>query len=67
MRDKVIIASAFAEEKGQWQSRARLCEVRAERHKHRLCLASLFGRRVVNGVGYVFLVRVCVCVCVCMH
>lgn len=80
MRDKVIIAFVLRRREGQGQSRATMVNLsshalrgKAERCKHRLCLASLFGRRVVNGVGYVVLVCVCVWVCAsavafpCLH
>lgn len=79
MRDKVIIAFVLRRREGQGQSRATMVNLsshalrgKAERCKHRLCLASLFGRRVVNGVGYVVLVCVCVCASavvsrVCIH
>lgn len=55
-----------AEEKGHGQSRAppRPTMVNLSlRALHRLCLASLFGRRVVNGVGYVVSVGVPVSAC----
>lgn len=72
------ICFCVADEKGQGQARATMVNLpvhplwgKAECSIHRLCLASLFGRRAVNGVGYVFLVCAFVCVwipcCVCMH
>lgn len=66
MRDKVIIAFVLRGEKGQGQSRAqpgramvnsspRVLRGKGESCKHRPCLASLFGRRVIDGVSCVFL------------